>query len=192
MKLVLVCIKCMHESTTPYEEKKQLAGWVDLFLEMLVLILNKKDKSIHNQDLSQWRHVVKCILSQINNFRTERIGQVLEATKIFPEKRTKQLVNILKLRARDSKVCKIGSSDDSAHERLNIADRNLKHLGNEMINGKFLSFVYDEIILIFSALPKAADVNEGMEWSLADTDFTDCPLGLMPIQSSESLYLFID
>ena len=40
--------------------------------------------------------------------------------------------------------------------------------------------------------PAVPDSMAGGEWALADVDFTDVPLGLMPEQSSESLYLIVE
>uniref|UniRef100_A0A914QWS6 Uncharacterized protein n=1 Tax=Panagrolaimus davidi TaxID=227884 RepID=A0A914QWS6_9BILA len=178
MSLLLACLKCMYESNITTFQRKQLSGWVDLLLDMLLIAL-KKGGQISSNETGQWRKIVKCILNADEDFKPSRAIEIFETTKIFNEKKTSQLVRLTKLRARDLKIAKTissNTSDDTVNKSLSTSAKNLSFFGNDMNTSVS--------ILI--------DSNKGKEWCIADVDFSDVPLGLMPDQSSESLYLLID
>ena len=52
----------------------------------------------------------------------------------------------------------------------------------------FIFLIANDITL---AIPKFTDVGDDSEFAISDIDFTNIPLGLMPDQSCESLYLII-
>uniref|UniRef100_A0A914XZ67 Uncharacterized protein n=1 Tax=Panagrolaimus superbus TaxID=310955 RepID=A0A914XZ67_9BILA len=178
MNLVLACLKCMYESNITVFQRKQLAGWIDLFLDMLLITL-KNGAKINSNESGQWRKIVKCILNADEDFKPSRAIEIFKTTKIFNEKKTSQLIRLTNLRARDLRIAKstVNSSDDTVKKSLSAATKNLSFFGNNCMN-ESVSFIIDS--------------NTGKEWSISDIDFSDVPLGLMPDQSSESLYLLID
>ena len=127
----------MYDPATPAFDRKQLAGWVDLFLEMRLMTI-KRDAQNKNDELAQWKQIAKCILVYVDDFRPSRAIEVFQVTKIFNEKKTKQLIRLINLRSRDLRIGKTGSSDDTLARSLASSTKNISFCGNGLESCMFL------------------------------------------------------
>ncbi|KAE9555567.1 hypothetical protein FO519_001238 [Halicephalobus sp. NKZ332] len=157
------------ESVTPHE-RRQLSGWTNLYLGVL---LGGKPSAFTDANRAEWRPIVKLIISKIEFFKKETALQVIRESKIFDEQKIKKLEYIIGLKIGNNSVGKV--QPVSGNVPSPGPSESSKNMSSSTIS-----------------MSKFTDTNEGMEFSISDTDFTNVPLGLMPDQSCESLYLIIE
>uniref|UniRef100_A0AC34QPD1 LAS1-like protein n=1 Tax=Panagrolaimus sp. JU765 TaxID=591449 RepID=A0AC34QPD1_9BILA len=161
LSLIMETVAVISDDEKTEITKKQLAGWIDCFIEM---ISQGKLDYVTADDRSNWRVLFKQMLNNSEYFTEQTVVQVMKNAGIFSDKKVEQV----------EKLMKIGSQVGPL-------------LGKRFSDG--LRKMADSKENIIPA--KIVDVNEGQEWALSDVDFTTTPLGLMPYQTCDSLYLII-
>ena len=115
----------LSDNVSPHE-RRQLAGWTNLYLGVL---LGGKPSAFTDVNKTEWRPIVKLIISKIEFFKKETALQVIRESKIFDEQKIRKLEYIIGLKIGSASTGGVSPATGSRSSPLSLESSKNANLG---------------------------------------------------------------